>query len=57
MAELASERILQMYARSFEEKMELLKLIEERKKEIKPGILGKGTAEEFKKYRLEVYEQ
>ena len=51
MAETRSERILKTYARTFEEKMELLKLIEERKKDIRAGILGKGSAEKFKKYR------
>ena len=54
---MRSEKIIKTYARTFEEKMELLKLIEERKKDIRPGILGKGTSKEFKKYKLEVYEQ
>ena len=54
---MSSEKIIKTYARTFEEKMELLKLIEERKKDIQPGILGKGTSKEFKKYKLEVYEQ
>ena len=57
MAETTSEKILKTYARTFEEKMELLKLIEVRKKDIRAGILVKGTSKKLKKYRLEVYEQ
>ncbi|WP_157255101.1 hypothetical protein [Palaeococcus ferrophilus] len=56
MAEATRGKALKLYERMFEREMEILKLIEEKKREIKPGMLGKGSFEEFKKYKLEVYE-
>jgi hypothetical protein len=56
MAEAAEDKNLRLHERMFEREMELLKLIEEKKKRIRPGMLGKGSFEEFKRYRLEVYE-
>ncbi|WP_457751782.1 hypothetical protein [Thermococcus sp.] len=38
-----------------EMELEFIGLIEEKKKEVKPGMFGKGKAEDFFKARLEVY--
>ncbi|NJE10188.1 MULTISPECIES: hypothetical protein [Thermococcus] len=57
MSEVTSERMLKLYSHLFKEALELKKLIEVKKKEVRPGMFGKGSAEEFKRYRLEVYER
>ncbi|AHL22427.1 hypothetical protein [Thermococcus nautili] len=57
MSEVASEKMLRLYSHLSKESFELRLLIELKKKEIRPGMFGKGNAKEFKQYRLEVYEQ
>jgi len=57
MSEVTSERMLKLYSHLSKEALELKRLIEVKKKEVRPGMFGKGSAEEFKRYRLEVYER
>ncbi len=57
MSEIAHEKALKLYSHLLKEALEFRKLIEEKKKEIRPGMFGKGSIDEFKKYKLEVYEQ
>jgi hypothetical protein len=57
MSEVTSQRTLELYSHLLKEALELRKLIENKKKDVQPGMLGKGNAEEFKRYRAEVYER
>ncbi|ALM74591.1 hypothetical protein [Thermococcus barophilus] len=57
MSEIAYEKTLKLYSHLLKEVLEFRKLIEEKKKEVRPGMLGKGSVKEFKRYKLEAYEQ